>query len=101
MKKAKISAWIVGGAFAVTIILGALLLIPSKVWSVTVAVVVICFSIVSGMLIPNPVSFLMLFAGICIIILPAWCVGVVLIGVGVIGAVTNLIVAPRQLKTSE
>lgn len=78
----KMLAWVVGGSCAISVVLGALLLIPSKMWSVFVAVTVICLSLASGLLMPNPISIWTLIAGVCMIVFPAWCVGIILIVLG-------------------
>lgn len=94
----KTFAYIIGGSFAVAILLGMILLISSKAMTISAAIVMICLSLASGLLIPNPVSFLGLIAGICIIIFPSWIVGIIFILLGIAGAIANLFVAKRKLK---
>lgn len=97
MNKKKVFAYIVGGTCAAASALGMILLIPSKPLTLSTAIVMICLSLASGLLIPNPISFLGLMAGICMIIFPSWVVGIIFMLLGIAGAIVNLFVAKRKL----
>lgn len=93
MNKKKTFAYIIGGTCAVAVTLGIVLLISSKTIALSTAIVMICLSLASGLLIPNPISFLGLIAGICMIAFPSWIVGIIFILLGITGAIANLFVA--------
>ena len=97
MNKKKVFAYIVGGTCATAFALGMILLIPSKPLTLSTAIIMICLSIASGLLIPNPISFLGLMAGIYMIIFPSWIIGIIFILLGIAGAIVNLFVAKRKL----
>lgn len=97
MNKKKVFAYIVGGTCAAASALGMILLIPSKPLTLSTAIMMICLSLASGLLIPNPISFWGLMAGICMIIFPSWIVGIIFMLLGIAGAIVNLFVAKRKL----
>lgn len=97
MNMKKTFAYIVGGTCAVTATLGTILLISSKTLTIPTAIVIICLSLASGLIIPNPVSFLGLIAGICMIVFPSWIVGIIFICLGIAGTIVNLFVAKRKI----
>ena len=87
MKKKKTVAYLLGGSFAVGAIIGLAFLVAPRAFSVTAALVVICLSLASGLILPNPVSFWFLMAGICMLILPSWVVGILLLLLSAAGMV--------------
>lgn len=98
MKKNRLIAYVIGGTGALAVISGLFLLPSSKPMTLSAAITLICLSLASGLLAPNPVSFIGLIAGICMLIFPSPIVGIILIILGIIVAVTNLFISKRQLK---
>lgn len=98
MNKRKMIAYIIGATFAAAFILGLILLVASKGITVSIAITIICLSLASGLIAPNPISFVGLIAGICMLVFPPWIVGVVFIVIGVAGAVINALTANRYLN---
>lgn len=98
MKKKKAVAYIIGATCAIAVILGIIMLFSPKVITVSAAIAIICLSLASGLIIPNPISFLGLIAGICMLILPPWIVGIIFICAGIAGAVANIFISKKKLK---
>lgn len=100
MKKQKIAALLSGIFWATALLIGICLLPASDTGSMVSGIVVICLSLASGMLVPNPISLWALIAGICMIVFPGWAVGLVLCSIGAAGALANLIIWLKRKKTS-
>lgn len=89
MNRKKLISFFVGGTFAFALIIGILFLAAPKAFSVATAIVVICLSLASGLILPNPVSFWFLVAGVCMLVFPAWVVGLILICAAAAGMAVN------------
>ena len=90
----KVIPYLIGGMCVLWIFLGLLLLIPSNAIRITIATVIVCLSIATGMLVPlpaimNPFSFWGLVVGIGLYFLPGWVMGIVFLLAGAVGAVAN------------
>ncbi len=90
MSKRKSVFYIIGGNFAFSALLGLMMVFLPKGLTVAAATVIICLSIASGLIIPNHISLLGLVAGICMLVFPAWIVGIVFIVIGNVGALINM-----------
>lgn len=88
MKNNKVSAILLGCSFGVGAVIGLLFLVAPKAFSTTAAMIVICLSLASGLILPNPVSFWFLVAGICMLVFPSWVVGICLMALSAVGMVT-------------
>ena len=91
MFRKKILSWLWGGTFAFSTLMGLFLLLASEKVSLISGIVVICLSIASGLILPNPLCVFTLIAGICMTVLPPWTVGIVLLCIGLAGALVNFI----------
>ncbi len=100
MKKKQTIAYLVGGFSTVALLLGIIMLFATKTITDSTAVTIICLSLASGLLLPNPISFMGLIAGISLLVLPPWSVGIILILIGTSGVLTNIFVSKRILKTA-
>lgn len=81
------------GIFCMSLVLAGLCLLAFPRQFATVGgVVVICLSLATGLIVPNPVSFAYLVAGILMLVLPKPIPAIILLCLGVGGAVANLIV---------
>lgn len=81
------------GIFCASLILAGLcLLVFSKSFATVSGIVVICLSLATGLIAPNPVSIAYLLAGILMWVLPKPVPAIILLVLGVAGAVANLIV---------
>ena len=89
MKKRKILSLVIGIFCAVVLLAGVCMLFLSKTASTVSGVAVIVISLASGLIIPNPVSFVGLIIGICMLFMPALWIGILLIAFGAIGAALN------------
>ena len=89
MEKKKWIAWMIGAMCAMALTAGLILLLPYKTVITVFAIVIICLSICTGILAPNPVSLYGLLIGICMLVFPPQIIGFVLLGMGVIGACAN------------
>jgi len=98
MKLKKAIAYVIGGTGVLAALVGLALLPASKAVTISTAVTVICLSLAFGILIPNPICFVGLIAGICALIFPSWIVGVILIVMGAAIAIVNLFLAKKYLK---
>ena len=87
--------YLLGAMCVLWTFLGLLLLIPSKAISITIATIMVCLSLATGMLVSlpislNPFSFWGLVLGICIYFVPGWVIGIVFLLAGMGGALANL-----------
>ena len=89
MKKNRVLAYGLGILCSVGFLLGLLMLLFKAPVSISSAVVVICLSICIGILLPNPVSFWGLIAGICMLVLPAQMTGGIIMLLSAAGALGN------------
>ena len=91
--KIKRLVFLLCGIFCASLLLAGLcLLLFSKQFATVGGIVVICMSLATGLIIPNPVSIAYLVAGILMWVLPKPIPAVLLLCLGVAGAVANLIV---------
>lgn len=96
MKK-KSLIFLLCGLFCASLILAGLcLLVFSRQFATVGGIVVICLSLATGLIAPNPVSIAYLVAGILMLVLPKPIPAIILLCLGVIGAVANLIVWCRK-----
>ena len=80
------------GIFCASLILAGLCLLAfSKQFATVGGIVVICLSLATGLIVPNPVSIAYLVAGILMLVLPKPIPAVILLCVGVGGAIVELI----------
>lgn len=98
MKLQKWFAYGVGILCAVCLLTGISILIWKAPAMITVAVVIICLSICSGILLPNPISLLCLLAGVGMFLVPPQVSGIVLVFLGCAGALTNAILCLKKHK---
>ncbi|MBQ6819147.1 MAG: hypothetical protein IJP35_06035 [Clostridia bacterium] len=87
--KEKFWAYGIGIMCAVGLLTGLVILLLKTPMAITTAIVIICLSICFGILLPNPISFWGLIAGICMLVLPANVTGIGLIALSGAGALTN------------
>ena len=81
------------GIFCTMLVLSGLcLLLFSKSFATVGGIIVICLSLATGLIVPNPVSLVFLVAGILMLVLPKPIPAIVLLCLGVGGAIANLIV---------
>ena len=85
---------------ACALLVGAGFIFAPKGFSVAGGIVIICLSLASGLILPNPISFLGLIAGVCVLIFPPKIVGIVFAVLGVAGMLTNVIISSKYLKTN-
>lgn len=97
MKK-KILAYGIGIMCAVGLLVGLVILLLKAPMAITTAVVVICLSICSGILLPNPISFWGLIAGVCMLVLPAKVTGIGMMVLSVAGALANGLAFSKTLR---
>ncbi len=90
-------SYLIGIIFAVALLVGVCLLFVSDTVSLVSAIVIICLSLASGIMAPNPISLWVLIAGVCMLIFPAPIVGIVLIVLGCAGTLANLLIAKKKL----
>ena len=84
----KILSWILGLTFIAAFACGICLLVFSQAMSLVLGIVVICLSLATGLILPNPISLFALIAGISMIFAPVP-TGIVLACVGAIGMLAN------------
>lgn len=82
--KQKIFHWGIGGICATAMIVGLLAIVLPENASLAMSITVIVISIASGLIMPNPFSFLGLFTGILMLFMPM-VVGIILIAVSIAG----------------
>lgn len=97
METKKVIAYIIGGTCALAVLIGLVLLAASRTVHISVAIVIICLSLAFGIMAANPISLIGLMAGICMLVFPAWIVGIIFMLLGIAGAIVNLFVAKRKL----
>ena len=91
MKSKKVSSILLGVVFAVEAVTGLLFLLVPGALSTTAAVLVICLSLASGLIVPNSLSLWFLAAGICMLVLPDWAVGICLLAFAAVGVTTSFL----------
>ena len=92
MKK-KSLIFLLCGIFCVSLILAGLcLLLFSRQFATVGGIVVICLSLATGLVLPNPFSLAYLVAGILMLVLPKPVPAIILLVLGAGGAIANLIV---------
>lgn len=89
MKIKKMIAYFLGGTGSVAILTGILMLLAPKAFSIATAIVIICLSLAIGIMIPNPISTVGFFAGICMLVFPARIVGLILLAGGMVAVILN------------
>ena len=81
------------GIFCASLILAGLcLLVFSKQFATVGGIVVICLSLATGLIVPNPVSIAYLVAGILMLVLPKPVPAILLLCLGAGGAIADMIV---------
>lgn len=101
MNKRKIITLSAGILCAVIILAGICMLFLSKTASAVSGAAVIIVSLASGLIIPNPLSFVGLIIGICMLFMPAFWIGMVLIIFGAIGAAVTLFFGLKKIKSAD
>lgn len=96
MKKRKILSLVIGVFCAIILLGGVCMLFLSKTASTVSGVAVIVISLASGLIIPNPISFVGLIIGICMLFMPALWIGILLITLGAIGAALNPLLVKKR-----
>ena len=96
MKKRKILSLIIGIFCTIILLGGVCMLFLSKTASTVSGVAVIVISLASGLIIPNPISFVGLIIGICMLFMPPLLIGIVLIAFGAIGAALNPLLVKKR-----
>ena len=92
MKK-KSLIFLLCGIFCASLILAGLcLLLFSKQFATVGGMIVICLSLATGLIAPNPISLAYLVAGILMWVLPKPIPAIILLCIGVGGVLANLIV---------
>lgn len=92
MKK-KSLIFLLCGIFCASLVLAGLcLLVFSRQFATVGGIVVICLSLATGLIVPNPVSIAYLVAGILMLVLPKPVPAILLLCLGVGGAIANAIV---------
>lgn len=84
----------IGVIGVISFILGLILLLLPKAAVLPSGIGIVCLSLASGMLLPNPISLVALIAGILMIIFPAGSsigIGIAMICLGIAMAVINYI----------
>lgn len=90
--KSKRLIFLLCGIFCTSLILAGLCLLAfSKQFATVGGIVVICLSLATGLIVPNPVSIAYLVAGILMLVLPKPIPAVILLCMGVGGAIVELI----------
>ena len=95
-KRKKLLFWLLGGTFAFACVFGLFLLLVPKVLSISAASVIICLSLASGLIAPNPLSLVGLIAGICMLVFPAKIVGGIFLIGGLCGMTVNYMIARKK-----
>ena len=91
-------AYIVGATGVLAFLVGIIFLPGAKALTISAAVTVICLSLAFGILIPNPICFVGLIAGICALVFPSWIVGIILMVVGIAIAVANVFISQKYQR---
>lgn len=95
--KSKRLIFLLCGIFCTSLILAGLCLLAfSKQFATVGGIVVICLSLATGLIVPNPVSIAYLVAGILMLVLPKPIPAVILLCMGVGGAIVELILWWRK-----
>ena len=95
--KSKRLIFLLCGIFCTSLILAGLCLLAfSKQFATVGGIVVICLSLATGLIVPNPVSIAYLVAGILMLVLPKTIPAVILLCMGVGGAIVELILWWRK-----
>lgn len=95
MKKKNLISLAIGIMCIITLIIGICMLVLPKSLSLPSGIILICLSLASGMLIPNPISFAGLIIGILMIIFPNWLPlysGIFFIVLGAVISIANPII---------
>ena len=85
----KFIGWMIGIMCAIDLTAGLAMLVPYKTFTTVAAIIILCLSICSGILAPNPISLYGLVIGVCMLVFPPQIVGIILLAAGLIGAGTN------------
>lgn len=98
MKNNKIFAIVLGVICIAALLIGTCCLIFSDNIAVAGGVIVVVASIASGLILPNPISFWGLVAGILILFVPGNVIGIILMCIGAAGALANWLLRLKQIK---
>ncbi len=100
MKKRETVTLLIGLTWAVIGLLALGMIVMGRTAATVSGVVVICLSLASGMLLPNPISFFGLIAGILLLVLNPTATGIILLLFSLGGMLSNLIVYLKSEKNS-
>lgn len=100
MEKRKVFTLAIGIFWTVLALVSVLLMVSGRTTAAILGVIVICLSICTGILLPNPLSFIGLFAGIAMLILPPVFTGVILLVVCLAAMAANWIVWIRRTQVT-
>ena len=94
----KILGWTGVSVGGMITLLGCGILIFKKVFQIVLAVILICLSLATGILLPNPISAVGLVCGILMLFLPEPAVGILWIVTGLLLVAGGLILALIKSK---
>ena len=100
MDKNKLFAYLFGSVCAATLVCGGLIYFFNTPASTGTALIIICLSLCSGLLLPNPISFFTLIAGVCMLVLPAKVTGIIFMILSTIGLVANFFLYRRTSQNA-
>lgn len=92
MKKKTLICLICGIICVVLALAGLSLLLFSKQFANAGGIIVICLSLATGLIAPNPVSIAYLITGVLMLVLPKSILAIILLCLGVCGSIADLIV---------
>lgn len=100
MKSEKILTLVLGVTAVCALLTGICFVLASKTISIIGGIVIICLSLASGLILPNPISFFTLIAGICTLVFPPQIIGIVFAILGLAGMVTGGILWLKMNKST-
>ena len=101
MKIKKTLTHICGALSAGLFLCGLCSFMLGRTFAFTVGIVIACLSLASGLLLPNPISFLTLAVGLCMIFAPVTVSGIVLVTLGAAGMITVPILSSIKGRTAD
>lgn len=87
MNRKKSIYYLLGVSYALCLLVGLLFLAAPEGVSTAAAITVIVLSLASGLILPNPISFWYLLAGVLMLVLPTWCVSLILCCISAAGMI--------------
>lgn len=100
MKSRKVLISVLCIVAACVLLTGIGFLFASKTISIIGGIVIICLSLASGLILPNPISFFALIAGICALVFPPQIIGIAFAFLGLIGMITGGILQFKMRKAN-